>query len=246
MNAFLFLPIVLGLLAGTLVNYLSDVLPRTRRFSQPACPWCETAFTWKAFLTFQPCPACHRKRSLRAFLVPLCYLAGTLYLWLNPPGRLGFPLAYLVAVFLGVVLVIDVEHRLILHPVSLAGAGLALVTGMSVHGLVPTLIGGAVGFGSMLAFYFLGEVFSRYMSKRRGQAIEEVALGFGDVNLSGITGLFLGWPVILAGLLFTIFAGGLASLLVIAVMLARRRYQAFTPIPYAPFLVLAILFYLYR
>jgi prepilin signal peptidase PulO-like enzyme (type II secretory pathway) len=111
---------------------------------------------------------------------------------------------------------------------------------------VPTLLGGAFGFGSMLLLYFLGEAFTRYMSKRRGEAIDEVALGYGDVNLCGITGLLLGWPVILAGILFTIFAGGIGSLLVIAYMLIRKRYNAFTPIPYAPFLIFSILFYLYR
>ncbi len=160
--------------------------------------------------------------------------------------HLGFLLAFLIATFLCIVLIIDFEYRLILHPVSIAGAVLAFSTGWFIHGLATTLIGGAVGFGSMLAFYFLGEVFARYMAKRRNETIDEVALGFGDVNLSGIAGLFLGWPVILAGLLFAIFAGGIGSLLVIAIMLIRKRYQAFTPIPYAPFLVLAIVFYLFR
>ncbi len=111
---------------------------------------------------------------------------------------------------------------------------------------MPTLLGGAFGFGGMLLLYFLGEAFTRYMSKRRGELIDEVALGYGDVNLCGVTGLLLGWPVILAGLLFTIFAGGIGSLLVIAYMLIRKRYNAFTPIPYAPFLIFSVLFYLYR
>jgi leader peptidase (prepilin peptidase)/N-methyltransferase len=98
----------------------------------------------------------------------------------------------------------------------------------------------------MLLLYYLGEVFTRFMSKRRGELVDEVALGFGDVNLCGVTGLLLGWPVILAGILFTIFAGGIGSILVIAFMLIRKRYNAFTPIPYAPFLVFSILFYLFR
>jgi prepilin signal peptidase PulO-like enzyme (type II secretory pathway) len=246
MDILILLPILLGILAGYFVNYIGDVLPFTRRFSQPACPHCGQAITWKNYLLYRPCNSCGTKRRLRSIIVPVFYLIVTIYLWLAPPSRLGFYLAFLISIYLGVILVIDIEHRLIMHPVSIAGAVLALGTGIYIHGPAPTLIGGAVGFGSMLAFYFLGEVFSRYMSKRRRQAIEEVALGFGDVNLSGISGLFLGWPVILAGLLFTIFAGGFASLMVILFMLIRKRYQAFTPIPYAPFLILAIIFYLYR
>jgi leader peptidase (prepilin peptidase)/N-methyltransferase len=133
-----------------------------------------------------------------------------------------------------------------MHPVSITGAILGLGIGTYAHGLVSTLLGGAFGFGSMLLLYYLGEVFTRYMSKRRGELVDEVALGFGDVNLCGVTGLLLGWPVILAGILFTIFAGGIGSILVIAFMLIRKRYNAFTPIPYAPFLVFSILFYLFR
>jgi leader peptidase (prepilin peptidase)/N-methyltransferase len=98
----------------------------------------------------------------------------------------------------------------------------------------------------MLAFYFLGEVFARYVSKRRNEPLEEVALGFGDVNLAGITGLLLGWPGIIIGLLFTILAGGLVSLLIVIVMLIRRQYKAFLAIPYAPFLILSVIILIFR
>jgi prepilin signal peptidase PulO-like enzyme (type II secretory pathway) len=246
MNIMLLIPVLSGWMAGYIVNYCGDVLPFTRRFSQPVCRNCGTVQPWKEYLLFQNCGACGEQRSPRSFIVQLIFVITTVYLWVDTPSRLGFYLAFVISIYLGIVFLIDFEHRLIMHPVSIVGAILAFGTGVYVHGLVPTLIGGAVGFGSMLAFYFLGEVFARYMSKRRNQEVDEVALGFGDVNLSGIAGLFLGWPVILAGLLFTIFAGGAGSLIVIAVMLIRKRYQAFTPIPYAPFLILSIIFYLFR
>ncbi|GAB4503476.1 MAG: A24 family peptidase [Anaerolineales bacterium] len=242
----LIIPIALGWLAGALVNYLGDVLPVTRRFSQPACPQCGGQLPWKEYLLLRGCPACGRGRSKRTYITQAVLLVATIYLWLAPPARLNFTLALLLLIWLGVVFVIDMEHRLILHPVSIVGAVLGFGVGLYAHGLTPTLLGGAFGFGVMLLFYFMGEGFARWMSKRRGEEIEEVALGFGDVNLCGITGLLLGWPVILAGLLFTIFAGGIASLLVIVVLTVRKRYQAFTPIPYAPFLILSILFYLFR
>jgi len=242
----LLFPVFLGLIAGYFVNYVSDVLPFTRRFSQPTCPNCDKSFSWKDYLLLRPCSSCAHKRKPRTYYILLVFTAATVYLWLAPPERINFLLAYILLTYLGVVFVIDMEHRLIMHPVSYTGAVLGLVVGIYAHGLVPTLIGGAFGFGSMLLLYYLGEVFTRYMSKRRGEAIDEVALGFGDVNLCGITGLLLGWPVILAGILFTIFAGGIGSLLVIGFMLIRKRYNAFTPIPYAPFLIFSVLFYLYR
>lgn len=242
----LLIPLILGLVAGYLVNYIADVLPLTRRLSQPACPNCSAPYPWKDYLLLRACRSCGRKRSLRTYIVLLVMVAATVYFWVNPPARIGFFIAYILLAYLGVVFVIDLEHRLIMHPVSITGAILGLGIGSYANGLVPTLIGGAFGFGSMYLLYYLGEMFTRYMSKRRGELVDEVALGFGDVNLCGVTGLLLGWPVILAGLLFTIFAGGVGSLLVIAVMLVRKRYSPFTPIPYAPFLIFSVLFYLFR
>jgi len=242
----LLIPVILGLAAGYFVNYVSDVLPFTRRLSQPACLNCNENILWKDYLLLHACNSCGHKRKPRTYYVLIIFLAATVYIWVAPPERVNFILAYILLPYLGIVFVIDLEHRLIMHPVSYTGAVLGLVIGIYAHGLVPTFLGGAFGFGSMLLLYYLGEVFTKYMSRRRGEVIDEVALGFGDVNLCGVTGLLLGWPVILAGLLFTIFAGGVGSLLVIAYLFIRKRYNAFTPIPYAPFLILSVLFYLYR
>lgn len=236
----------LSVLAGWVVNYMSDVLPLTRRLSQPVCPHCGTKFSWIDYLLLRPCAQCRQRRSRRAYLTQAILGLATFYLWFNPPRRLGFALAYVLLIYLAIVFVIDWEHRLILHPVSLGGAALGLGIGWHIQGLTATLLGGAVGFGSMFLLYYLGEVFTRYMSRRRGEPIEEVALGFGDVNLAGVVGLLLGWPVIIAGLLFAILAGGVASLGVILYMLVRKQYRAFTAIPYAPFLVLSVVLVLFR
>ena len=111
------------------------------------------------------------------------------YLWLVPPRGLDLPLGFILLIFLLLVATIDIEHRLILHLTSIAGAVLGLGVGIHLHGVISTLIGGAVAYGVMLLFYYFGELFVRYMSKRRNEATDEVALGFGDVNLAGITGL---------------------------------------------------------
>lgn len=198
------------------------------------------------YLLLRPCRSCGSPRSWRSYPVQAVLLIATLYMWVDPSKRLGFWLSFILLIFLAVVFVIDVEHRLILHPVSLTGAVLGLGIGIYLHGLTTTLIGGAVGFGSMLVLYYLGEVFTRYMSKRRGEQIDEVALGFGDVNLAGIIGLLLGFPLVIFGLLFAILVGGAFSLLLVLVMLFRRKYQAFTAIPYGPFLILSVLYALYR
>lgn len=236
--------IPLGLLAGWLVNYLSDVLPATRSFSRPGCPYCRQTYTFTDYLLLRACRSCGHARSWRAYLTQAILLLGTFYIWIVPLKRLGFWAAYILLIYLAIVFVIDMEYRLILNPVSLTGAVLGFGIGASLYGWQTSLIGGAVGFGSMLALYLLGEVFARYMSRRRGEIIED-ALGYGDVNLAGVIGLLLGYPLIIVGLLSAIFLGGAFSLLFVIFMLVRKKYQAFAAIPYAPFMILSVIYVLY-
>lgn len=174
---------------------------------------------------------------MRSWLVELLFIVITLWLWENHPSKPGFWGSLLVLGYFGVVVVIDIEHHLILHPVSVAGVVLGLFVGLYLHGLIPALVGGGVGFGIMLLLYWLGEGLLRLLSKWRGQPIEDVALGFGDVNLSGVLGLMLGFPGILLGLFLAILLGGAISLIYLIVMVVFRRYQLFTALPYGPFLI---------
>ena len=163
-----------------------------------------------------------------------------------PLESIGNYSAILWLIYFSLVTVIDLEHRLILHPVSLSGAVLGLIYGSALHGYLPTLLGGAAGFGMMLFFYFLGQLFVRVLSKSRGEEIEEIALGFGDVNLAGVIGLLLGWPGIIAGIFLAILIGGVVSGGFLVLQVLRKKYHAFQALPYGPFLVLSviILFYL--
>jgi len=238
-------PVLLGWMSGWLVNYLADVLPVTRKFSRPICSHCQTPYPWGGYLFFHICNTCGNSRKWRPLVIQAILTVAPVLLWIFPHPHFPFILAFILLIYLCLVFVIDLEHRLILHPVSLFGAVLGLVIGIYLHGFVPTLIGGGVGFGIMLAFYFIGEGYVRYMAKKRGIQTDEVALGFGDVNLSGILGLLLGWPLISAGLLFAVLAGGLISLFIILGMLIAKKYKAFTAIPYAPFLILSVLYLLY-
>lgn len=141
--------------------------------------------------------------------------------------------------YFGVVIVIDLEHRLVMHPVSLFGAIIGLGIGIWQHGFPMTLIGGAAGFVIMFILYYLGIIFVRLISRKRKLENVEEAIGFGDVTLSGVMGLFLGWPGLIAGILLTIVFGGAVSLVVLTVSLIRRKYQAYSSIPYAPFISIA-------
>jgi leader peptidase (prepilin peptidase)/N-methyltransferase len=156
------------------------------------------------------------------------------------------------------VTVIDLEHRLILHPVSLIGVALGAGIGIYLHGVYLTLLGGAVGFGIMLILYYLGVGYVRLITRRKRKLAEQQAvesqeeqgemgegLGFGDVNLSGVIGLMLGWPGIIAGLILGIILAGIASLGYILFMVLSKRYHPNMALPYGPYLVAAAVVLLY-
>jgi prepilin signal peptidase PulO-like enzyme (type II secretory pathway) len=170
------------------------------------------------------------------------------------------PLGMLVLVYFGIITVIDLEHRLILHPTSLVGAVLGLVVGTSIHsgaggllaGVGTSLLGGLFGFGVMFLLYQLGTLVARWRTRRMraaGQSDDdEEALGGGDVYLAGVLGLMLGWPFILRALVIGVLLGGLVSIVLLLSLVLRRRYVSdalMTFIPYGPYFIVGAFYLLY-
>jgi leader peptidase (prepilin peptidase)/N-methyltransferase len=237
---------LVGIISAWLVNYLSDILPTQRRLGRPVCVHCQSPQSWADYFTLRTCLNCGKPRAWRNVLTLLVGVTISVGLWLNPPARMGYWLGLLVLTYFGVVVIIDLEHRLILHMVSLFGGILGLVVGVLLHGWSQTLIGGAVGLGVMLLFYIIGIQFARYRARKLGVEDDEEALGFGDVLLSGVLGLLLGWPRILFGLLFGVLVGGIVSFLLIVILVATKRYQSMTVFTaYGPYLVIGAAILLY-
>ena len=256
----LIFPVLLGWVAGFFVNYASDVLPVTRRFSQPTCPNCQTGFSWTDYLTMRACRNCGTRRNLRTWIVQIVAIGSFLYFWLFPPNGLGLPLSLIVLTYFGLIIVIDLEHRLILHPTSKAGAVLGLIVGTIVYSktdgitsaALKSLLGGIAGFAIMFALYQIGALVARIRARRMQAAgqgnDDEEALGGGDVYLAGVLGLMLGWPNIILGLTYGVLVGGLISLLAIIQLFVKRRYSEnamMTFIPYGPSLILGAFYVLY-
>jgi leader peptidase (prepilin peptidase)/N-methyltransferase len=237
---------IFGWLVGVLVNYLSDILPIKRRLGSPICVACHDPMPALNYLLWpRRCPECWSRRPWRVWVVEVMYIVAAVWFWQNPPHLLPFWPGFLLLAFFGVVFVIDMEHRLILHMVSIFGAVLGLLLGIYMRGLWMTLLGGVVGYGLMLGLYWFGGVFANWLARRRGEVLTEVALGFGDVNLAGVLGLLLGWPGIIAGLLLAIIIGGVVSILYLLLMVILRRYHTFMAIPYGPFMVISAIFLLF-
>lgn len=260
MNIALFIPIILGWFAGFFINYVSDVLPLTRRFSQPLCNQCQAPFSWGDYFALRACRNCGKQRALRFWIVQILTIAAFVYFWLYPPKALGIPLGMIVLIYFGIITVIDLEHRLILHPTSAFGAALGFIVGTSIHsradglllGAGKSLLGGLFGFGMMFLLYQLGTLVARLRARRMraaGQADDdEEALGGGDVYLAGVLGLMLGWPFIVNALVLGVLFGGLVSFLFIIALILRRRYVSdalMTFIPYGPYFIISAFYVLY-
>jgi prepilin signal peptidase PulO-like enzyme (type II secretory pathway) len=257
-----------GLGAGILVNSLADNLPPDendirhppRRPRCRACGQDHRPRYWLALASFLfnrgRCEHCQAPRPWRALSVELVTAISLPYLWLwagqqgeDPQQVLGrFLAAAVVVVSFILITVIDVEHRLILWGVVLpVGLAIALIGSLAPdRGAVKTLVGGLAGYGITLAIFLFAELYARLVKWVRGQSLDEVAFGGGDVNLAAVVGFTVGWPGVILALIIAILAGGLFSLVYIVMQLARRRYVPHSVMPYGPFLVLgALVIYLY-
>jgi len=221
---------LLGLLVGGLVNQLGSDLPARRSITRPHCPYCGQDRPWWQWLSMPAylvgrarCPSCQARISLRHALTEVGLAAAYVYLWIafGPSAKLVLYLLY-GAIF-ALVLITDIERRLILNVVMLPSMLLAIVA-------IPltempwdyTLLGGAIGFG----FFFVAALV--------GNAIfGSGALGGGDVTLATFVGLIVGFPLIIEALVLTILIGAGVSLLLIVTRVRTLRDH----IPYGPFIV---------
>lgn len=238
--------VLLGLISGYLVNFVIDWFYIQRKFLQTDHEAAIRDLGWIRYLSWPwNIPSCRLVKKFRIVFVQVFFILVSLWLWYKPPPQVNFWWGLGWLIYFIIVVVMDLEYRVVLHPISIAGGILGLGFGIWLRGLESALIGGAVGFGVMYLFYKLGELFIKWQSKRRGMDIDEIALGFGDVNMAGVIGLILGWPGIVLGLVIAILLGGVVSIIYLILMVITRRLKAFSAIPYAPFLIISTFILLY-
>jgi len=237
---------VVGGVIGVLINYLSDVLPQTRRLTQPVCPHCDKPYSLKGYLISFRCPNCNEKPRTRNFVVLISSIIASVLVGIYPLMGLNFWLTIPVMIFLGIILVIDIEHHVVLIETSIIGLVMFFVYGCliykwSLNGLLLTSVGGVAGFLLMLLIYFFGIFFSRGLGKVRKEEIKESGLGFGDVYACAFLGFFVGWPYVIGMLIIAIIISGVYSFIYIIIKAIKKDYQVASTIPYTPFLILGAL-----
>ena len=220
---------IIGLLLGGVINVLSDDLPARQSPRRPHCPRCghvHSAGSWFAVTRRSQrgaCPECGlplRRRTLFVEIGMVILFAALPWL-ITPPMDLAIYSAYIAVLVL--VIVIDLEHRLVLHVVTFPTTAFALAASSLLidGGFYVALAGAVVGFLFFFLAYLIGQRFFG-----RG------ALGFGDVTLAMTMGAMLGFPRIFVALILGILFAGLYG----AVALLTGRMQRHSYFAYGPFL----------
>lgn len=219
-----YLAAAVGLLVGRIFNQFIYHLPRREAVAlRPTCPACghELPLLWLPVVGFVAlggrCPHCRAGLPRRIPVVEA--MTALLFWWGYRTSGLSFEtlFTWALAGVAVVVTFIDLEHRLILNKVILAGIIVALpLSLLAGRSPVSTLLGAAAGFGLLMLI----------------SGIYPGAMGGGDVKFALVAGLFLGWPNVLVGLVMGFVAGGLVGLLLIVLRLRKLKDM----IPFGPFL----------
>jgi leader peptidase (prepilin peptidase)/N-methyltransferase len=225
-----------GLLAGIGINILADNLPERMPPQRPYCLQCGHVYrvsSWLAAGRFlwgaRKCPNCGAAIRLRTIAVELV----TMVVFALLPSLVPEPVDAVVNAFfvaaLILVIIVDLEHRLILNVVTFPLTALALPASIVVsdeqNTLPLALVGAAVGFVLFFGAYWLGHLL-----------FGPGALGYGDVKLAMAMGAMLGFHRIIFALVMAILLGGLVSALVLVV---NRRINRRTFLPYGQYLAIA-------
>lgn len=237
--------ILFGIVGSTLINYLADVLPTQRKLGAARCAHCERNRLFDDYVLLKQCRLCTEKpprRHLILLIVMPCLMV--LLAFFNDQG-INIWLSALLIHYFALIVVIDIEHKLILHMTTIFGLLLTGLAGILRNGFWITFFGALAGFAIMFIFYLLGILFIKHLNKKREEPIDEVALGFGDVTISTVLGALLGWPAIIGGIFVGIFLGGIISALVLIIGFLNKEQKALYALPYGPFLVISSVLLLY-
>lgn len=234
-----FLIFILGLCVGSFLNVLIDRIPRNESILGTSyCENCKKRLSWHDLIPLfsfallgGKCRYCRKKISLYYPLVELItgalfvsvffsiyQLPITNYQLLSIIYHL-FIVSSLIAIFFT-----DLKYGIIPDKIVYTAILVSFIyLILNPSSLISALL---AAFGAMLFFLFI-------IALTRGKG-----MGFGDVKLAFLMGLFLGFPKIVIALYLAFLTGAVAG--VILILWGKKKLRGST-IPFGPFLVLATL-----
>ncbi len=235
---FIVFSVLLGIVIASFLNVCIDRLPRGESLIFPAshCDSCHHPLAIKenipifSYLWLRGrCRYCQAPIPRRVLWVEIG--TGALFgftCWrYELSSELAIALLY-ICLFI-VILVIDLEHRLVLNKLVFPAMAVALLISaffsiFSVQSeIVPEIQDAAIGGGIGLGLFLLVVIVSRG------------GMGWGDVKLVALIGLVTGFRLVFVALLMGIILGGVVAVLLLALKVKGRKEA----IPFAPFLSLA-------
>lgn len=228
------LSIVLGLIVGSFLNVVIHRLPLKQEivFRPSHCPRCQAAIPFYLNIPLLSyIVLLGRCRSCRAPIAPRYPLVEALTafsFWLAC-RMFGTSLhAAAVAAFLSLLIAlafIDLEHMILPDELTLGGAALFFAYSFF-HPEITPVEAILSGLGGAL---FFAALFYAYLKVRKIEG-----LGFGDVKMALLLGLFLGARRLVAA----VFLASLSGLLVGLVIIVCKRKNLKLALPFGPFLAL--------
>jgi len=219
-----------GIAVGSFLNVVIDRLPAGQSLLHPAshCPACQHRLVPKDLIPVFSylwlhgrCRYCRAPIPQRVLWVEL----GTGLMFAFTSWHYGLSVEFAVTIFYCclfiVLMVIDLEHKLILNKIVYPAAVVALIIDVVLPqpGIVYGAMGGAIGFVLLLipALIYRG------------------GMGWGDVKMAALVGLVIGFPLVFVALFLGIVLGGLVAGILLLLKIKKRK----EPIPFGPFLSLA-------
>ena len=240
MTAFTVGTALLGLFVGSFLNVVIYRVPRQESVVTPRsrCPQCETQLAWYdnvpavSWVALRGrCRTCEARVSVRYPLIELttAVLFGVMAWRFGPVWELP---AFLYLAAVGVALAaIDLDVRRLPDVIVLPSYGVAaalLGVPALVDGEYMALVRMVAGGAALYAFYYV------LMVVRPG------GMGFGDVKLAGVLGMYLAWlswGSLVVGGFAAFLIGGVAGLVLIGTGRAGRR----SAIPFGPYMLVGAL-----
>ncbi len=231
--------VLMGLVVGAVAAHGAEAVLAKRALTRPYCPYCQAErnlWRWSATLALFTgqwhCSECENPIRWPHLAAEVLLAAA----WGGAVARYGLTiqstLALLAMIPLIMVIVTDLERKLIPNALMLPSIAVMLALGLILGPVVPgltTSVWWQVPAGGLIGFFVFWGLASL------GNAIfGEGALGAGDVKLAAYVGLVVGFPLVIEALMLTFFLGGAGALL----FLVARRGSLRAAIPYGPFLVL--------